>query len=236
MQVDKMTKWGDLESEEEESEEEEEEEEPEEDTESLADGIASSLASGYNSSLPSGIETPEVIDLRKGKAGGFPSLLRGLHQEPVHFAFTSTGIARHVPVNLLLMASADPMQRGLCACFAECGCKKDLPSTDVVKGVLPTLVCTGIRSPVASLYSHNLQKIVGVKHVHDRTLCAGAGDRPLYQVLEQQQAQVGGNLMGSDHTYIIPGGKPAPGKKCAPQALLSSPHASGSLPTCTNAQ
>ena len=65
-----MTKWGDLESEEEESEEEEEEEEPEEDTESLADGIASSLASGYNSSLPSGIETPEVIDLRKGKAGG----------------------------------------------------------------------------------------------------------------------------------------------------------------------
>ena len=63
-----MTKWGDLESEEEESEEEEEEEEPEEDTESLADGLAS-VTSGYNSSLPSGIETPEVIDLRKGKAG-----------------------------------------------------------------------------------------------------------------------------------------------------------------------
>ncbi len=54
-----------------------------------------------------------------------------------------------------------------------------------------------------------------MKHGHDGTLCAGAGDRPLYQVLEQQQAQVGGNLMGSDHTYIIPGGKPAPGKKCA---------------------
>lgn len=64
-----MTRWGDLESEEEdESEEEEEEEEEEEDTESLADGIAS-IASGYNSSLPSGIETPDVIDLRKGKAG-----------------------------------------------------------------------------------------------------------------------------------------------------------------------
>ncbi|CAK0783418.1 hypothetical protein CVIRNUC_006617 [Coccomyxa viridis] len=104
--VDKMTKWGDLESEEEESEEEEEEEEPEEDTESLADGLAS-VASGYNSSLPSGIETPEVIDLRKGKAG----------------------------------------------------------------------------------------------------------ERPLYQVLEQQQAQVGGNLMGSDHTYVIPGAKAGPGKK-----------------------
>ena len=67
-----MTKWGDLESEEEESEEEEEEEEPEEDTESLADGLAS-VASGYNSSLPSGIETPEVIDLRKGKAGAWPA-------------------------------------------------------------------------------------------------------------------------------------------------------------------
>jgi len=46
---------------------------------------------------------------------------------------------------------------------------------------------------------------------------AAAGEqRPLYQVLEQQQAQVGGNLMGSDHTYVIPGGKAAPGKKCAP--------------------
>ncbi len=67
--MDKATRWGDLESEEEESEEEEEEEEDEdEDTESLADGITS-IASGYNSSLPSGIETPEVIDLRKGKPG-----------------------------------------------------------------------------------------------------------------------------------------------------------------------
>ena len=45
--------------------------------------------------------------------------------------------------------------------------------------------------------------------------CA-AGERPLYQVLEQQQAQVGGNLMGSDHTYVIPGAKAGPGKKCAP--------------------
>ena len=69
-QVDKSTHWGDLESEEEESEEEEEEEEEqaEVDTESLADGLTS-VVSGY-SSLPSGIETPEVLDLRKGKAGG----------------------------------------------------------------------------------------------------------------------------------------------------------------------
>lgn len=71
--MDKLARWGDLESEEEESEDEEEEEEEEEDdTESLADGIAS-IASGYNSSLPSGIETPEVIDLRKGKAGARPA-------------------------------------------------------------------------------------------------------------------------------------------------------------------
>ena len=35
-------------------------------------------------------------------------------------------------------------------------------------------------------------------------------------MLEQQQAQVGGNLMGSDHTYVIPGAKAGPGKKCAP--------------------
>lgn len=48
-------------------------------------------------------------------------------------------------------------------------------------------------------------------------LDVAAGERPLYQVLEQQQAQVGGNLMGSDHTYVIPGAK-APGKKCASPA------------------
>ena len=70
-QVDKVTHWGDLESEEEEEsseEDEAEEDQAEVDTESLADGL-SSVVSGY-SSLPSGLETPEAMDLRKGKAGG----------------------------------------------------------------------------------------------------------------------------------------------------------------------
>lgn len=36
-------------------------------------------------------------------------------------------------------------------------------------------------------------------------LCHVAGDKHLYTVLEQQQAQIAqGNLMGSDHTYVIP--------------------------------
>lgn len=34
---------------------------------------------------------------------------------------------------------------------------------------------------------------------------ARAGEKPLYQVLEQQAAPVGNALMGSDHTYVIPG-------------------------------
>ena len=78
-QVDKSARWGDLESEEEEesSEEEEEEEEDEDavavDTESLADGLTS-VVSGY-SSLPSGIETPEALDLRKSKAVGAQLIL-----------------------------------------------------------------------------------------------------------------------------------------------------------------
>ena len=73
MQIDKTARWGDLESDEESSEEEEEEEEEEEaaarddDEASIADGLASV---GGVSSLPSGLETPEVIDLRKAKAGG----------------------------------------------------------------------------------------------------------------------------------------------------------------------
>ena len=74
--MDKATRWGDLESEEEESSEEEDmdEEAAEVDTESLADGL-SSVVSGY-SSLPSGLETPEALDLRKGKAGGQPLLFK----------------------------------------------------------------------------------------------------------------------------------------------------------------
>ena len=74
-QVDKVTRWGDLESDEEESEEEGEEEEGESDAEAgaegegVADGTQSQV-SGYGSSLPSGIETPDVLDLRKGKAAG----------------------------------------------------------------------------------------------------------------------------------------------------------------------
>ena len=74
LQIDKQARWGDLESDEEESSEEEESEEEEEeaaaredDEASLADGLASV---GGVSSLPSGLETPEVIDLRKAKAGG----------------------------------------------------------------------------------------------------------------------------------------------------------------------
>lgn len=66
--MDKVARWGDLESDEEEESEEEEEEAEEGADEALADGLAS-VASGY-SSLPSGIETPEVLDLRKAKAIG----------------------------------------------------------------------------------------------------------------------------------------------------------------------
>lgn len=79
LQIDKAARWGDLESDEEESSEEEESEEEDEeaagredDEASLADGLASV---GGVSSLPSGLETPEVIDLRKAKAGGKLTLL-----------------------------------------------------------------------------------------------------------------------------------------------------------------
>ena len=42
-----------------------------------------------------------------------------------------------------------------------------------------------------------------------RSVCCCAGDKHLYTVLEQQQAQIAqGNLMGSDHTYVMPQGPP----------------------------
>lgn len=73
MQIDKVTHWGDLESEEEEEESEEEEEMEEDgadvDSASIADGISSMVS--YNSTIPSGLDTPATqLDLRKGKAGG----------------------------------------------------------------------------------------------------------------------------------------------------------------------
>ena len=46
--------------------------------------------------------------------------------------------------------------------------------------------------------------------------CCLAGQQNLYTVLEQQQAQIAqGNLMGSDHTYVIPqaGAAAAPGER-----------------------
>ncbi|PSC74600.1 Splicing factor 3B subunit 2 [Micractinium conductrix] len=76
--VDKVVRWGELESEEEESDEEEEEEEESDEegdeTESLADGYAS-VASGLASSLPSGIETPAELDLRKASEAAAPKQL-----------------------------------------------------------------------------------------------------------------------------------------------------------------
>ncbi|KAK9817729.1 hypothetical protein WJX72_001305 [[Myrmecia] bisecta] len=79
--VDKVQRWGKLESEDEEEEESEEEAESDDEPmeESLADGAAS-VASGY-SSLPSGIETPDTIDLRKAKAQGDKQLYTVLEQQ-----------------------------------------------------------------------------------------------------------------------------------------------------------
>ena len=79
--VDRVAKWGDLESEEEEEEEEEDEEgaDGEGGTELGEDEVAAGSASvmSLQSSLPSGVETPSVIDLRKEKA---PSAARPLYQ------------------------------------------------------------------------------------------------------------------------------------------------------------
>ena len=84
--------------------------------------------------------------------------------------------------------------------------------------------------PSGMFVQPSLLQISRVKYVNDKLRCACAGERPLYQVLEQQQAQVGGNLMGSDHTYIIPGGKPGLGNKCAPSPCSCLPHPLNAAP------
>lgn len=69
-EVDKKAHWGELELEEEESEEEEDDEDEEDDDESIASMDDESVQEGMASmsSLPSGVETPDTIDLRKQKA------------------------------------------------------------------------------------------------------------------------------------------------------------------------
>eukprot|EP00891_Asterochloris_glomerata_P003652 jgi/Astpho2/3652/Aster-07854 len=88
-QVDKVSHWGDIDSEEEESEEEEEDE-PMGVEDAVPDDVASldgmsSVATGV-SSLPSGLETPEVLDLRKAKAGGEKHLYTVLEQQQAGIA------------------------------------------------------------------------------------------------------------------------------------------------------
>lgn len=81
-EVDKLSRWGELDAEE--SEEEESEEEEEMGDEDLQDGTAtglmsglvSGLASGIASSLPSGIETPDtMLNLRKSSESEAPKQL-----------------------------------------------------------------------------------------------------------------------------------------------------------------
>lgn len=59
--------------------------------------------------------------------------------------------------------------------------------------------------------------------------------RQLYQVLEQKEAAAGQGLMGSDHTYVVPGAGAEPAaqpavslRKCGP-ALLCSLHSQRTL-------
>jgi len=63
-------------------------------------------------------------------------------------------------------------------------------------------VATGIAS-ISSMPSTGLET---PDTIDLRKRSGSVTERPLYQVLEQQDASVGaGNLMGSSHTYVIPG-------------------------------
>lgn len=96
-ELDKETRWGEMdEEEEEESEEEESEEEDEEGMgaddyqagiqSGMASGMASDL-SGITSSLPSGIETPDTVNLRKATESAEPRpLYQVLEQKAVPIA------------------------------------------------------------------------------------------------------------------------------------------------------
>ena len=147
-QVDKVTRWGDLESDEEEESEEEEEEEEEEDVEEVGDGTQSQV-SGYGSSLPSGIETPDVLDLRKAKAGGLlraylranprsnprASMLAlapsGPSTEPPHFHLGRTSNAKSPDIHLKPCAAVGRCYSVFVGATDACHCR------DALHGLLP---------------------------------------------------------------------------------------------------
>ncbi|GLC45024.1 hypothetical protein PLESTB_001460500 [Pleodorina starrii] len=125
-EVDKETLWGVMdEVEEESSEEEEEEQEQEEDggqaldeeamsegiASGLASGMVSGLASGIASSLPSGIETPDTINLRKD-AEGPRQLYTVLEQKQVAVGTSGIMGTDHVYVIPGAGAGADKQQPG----------------------------------------------------------------------------------------------------------------------------
>jgi len=113
LEVDKMASWGDLDSEAEETseEEEEEEEEPEPPTEAPPDepeheeetaSIDDSAVTGtmsVASSMPSGLETPDAIDLRKetDKARQLYTVLKEKHAHVDHTALVGSDHVYVVP-------------------------------------------------------------------------------------------------------------------------------------------
>lgn len=108
-EVDKQSRWGELEEEEEEEEEEESEEEESEEgqeemteeefREGLLTGITTGLASGITSSLPSGLETPEMINLRKAaETSGEQRLYTVLEQKQAPVAANQIMGSDHVYV------------------------------------------------------------------------------------------------------------------------------------------
>lgn len=103
VEVDKLQSWGDLDSEAEETSEEEEEEEEEEteqvheapseelemeeETASVDESAVTgtmSVETGFASSLPSGLETPDAIDLRKATDKAAKQLYTVLEQKNAH--------------------------------------------------------------------------------------------------------------------------------------------------------
>ena len=61
------------------------------------------------------------------------------------------------------------------------------------------MLCKGVARNLSagSIFDMHKRPIMG--------LLAGAGERPLYQVLEQQPAQMApGQIMGTEHTYVVP--------------------------------
>eukprot|EP00798_Chlamydomonas_sp_ICE-L_P005120 gene5120-34924_t len=207
-EVDKENKWVVLESDLGESYEKESDEEGDE--EELADGLASGmtssmladgLASGMTSGMVSGMVSGLTSGMASGMVSGISSSLPSGIETPSMIVNLRKESESEAPKQLYQVISYTRLEWVI----ALVGCRqKTLLVSDMVSGMVSDMVSGMVSDMVSGMVSDMVSGMVS-------DMVSGMVSD---MVLEQKQANVGtGTLMGSDHTYVVPGSATVEGGK-----------------------